>query len=84
MPTEARIAREAIQNSVDATLAGRKTEVFVWDCELSDAEVTVFKTVLGLDSPNSPTGRLAKLGLKGGNSFERMANRRRRDSHYDY
>ena len=73
MPTEARIAREAIQNSVDATLAGRKTEVFVWDRALSDAEVTVFKAVLGLDSPNSPTGRLAKLGLKRGNSFERMA-----------
>ena len=35
---EARIAREAIQNSADATLDGEKTEILVWDKPLTASE----------------------------------------------
>ena len=67
-----RIAREAIQNSVDATLPDLRTEVFVWDKELSDEEISTFKDFLRLDTEHSPSGRLSKLGLKDGNFFERL------------
>lgn len=72
LSSEARIARESIQNSVDATLPREKTEVLVWEKTLSDEEISVLKTLLDLESSDSPTGRLPKLGLKDGNSFERM------------
>ena len=67
---EARIAREAIQNSVDATLPGEKTEVLVWDKLLPPQELSALEELLCLESPESPTGRLEKLGLKEGNFFE--------------
>lgn len=72
LSSEARIARESIQNSVDATLPREKTEVLVWEKTLSDEEVSVLKTLLDLESPDSPTGRLSKLGLKDDNSLERI------------
>ena len=72
LSTEARIAREAIQNSVDATLEGKKTGVLVWDKSLSGQEVTKFSDLIGLNSPGSPTTRLSKLGLGDPNSFERI------------
>ena len=68
---EARIAREAIQNSADATLPGEKTDVLVWDKLLTAAERSTFRDILDLDSPDSPTGRLEKLSLREGNFFER-------------
>ena len=72
LPSEARIAREAIQNSVDATLPSQKTEILVWDKALSGQEFGGVRDILGLDSLDAPTGRLDGLGLKAGNSFERM------------
>ena len=72
LSSEERLAREAIQNSVDATLPDQRTEVFVWDKAISAQEITNFRDLLGLDSEDAPTGRLSKLGLKEANSFERM------------
>ena len=72
LSSEERIAREAIQNSVDATLPGQRTEVFVWDKALSNQEEQNFVCLLGLKSSDAPTGRLSKLGLREGNSFERL------------
>ena len=72
LPSEARIAREAIQNSVDATLPTQRTEVFVWDKALSGPDMEEFANILRLDSSDSPTERIASLGLQDGNSFERM------------
>ena len=72
LPSEARIAREAIQNSVDATLPNKKTDVLVWDRALSAQEIHDFSAILRLDSVDSPIRRLASLGLKEGNSFERI------------
>ena len=69
---EARIAREAIQNSADATLEGEKTEVLVWDKPLTAEEESTFRQILNLDSPDSPTGRLNELGLQEGSFFERV------------
>ena len=73
--SEERIAREAIQNSVDATRPGHRTEVFVWDRALSTQEEQDFISLLRLKSSDAPTGRLSKLGLKEGNSFERLRDR---------
>ena len=67
---EARIAREAIQNSADATLAGEKTEVLVWDKPLTAEEESTLREILDLDSQGSPTGRLEELGLEEGNFFD--------------
>ena len=74
LPVKARIAREAIQNSVDATLPNQKTELLVWDKTLSATETADLAEILSLDSPDSPTGRISDLGLKGGNSFERIVS----------
>ena len=67
---EARIAREAIQNSADATLRGEKTEVLVWDKTLTAGEQSTLREILALDSPDSPTGRIDRLGLEEGNFFK--------------
>ena len=69
LPIEARIAREAIQNSADATLTGEKTELLVWDKPLTAEEEFTFRDILDLDSQSSPTGRLEELGLEEGNFF---------------
>ena len=70
--TEARIAREAIQNSVDATPGENRTEILVWDKEISGPEMTAFRNILKLGESGSPAERLRDLGLKGGNFFERI------------
>ena len=44
---EARIAREAIQNSADATLDGEKTEILVWDKPLTASEQASFRGNFG-------------------------------------
>ena len=72
LSTEARLAREAIQNSVDATLEGRKTKILVWDKPLSGQEVTDFRRHLALSSQDSPTNRLSELGLAPDNFFESL------------
>lgn len=60
---EERIAREAIQNSVDATRPNEKTEVIVRAKTLSAADMAVVRDALALDAPDSPIGRLDMLGL---------------------
>ena len=72
LPSEARIVRETIQNSVDATLPTQRTELLVWDKAVTGLDMKEFARILALDFPDSPTGRIARLGLKDGNSFERM------------
>ena len=69
---EQRIAREAIQNSVDATLRGKRTEVLVWNKTLSGKEVATLREILALDSHNSPTGRLSRLGLQDVNALTKI------------
>lgn len=70
LSSEERIAREAIQNSVDATLDGRTTEMFVWGRTLKGAEVKKFSNLLKLHIPDSPVSRYDKLGLPKNNVFE--------------
>ena len=61
LPIEARIAREAIQNSADATLTGEKTEVLVWDKPLTAEEEFRFRDILDLDSQGSLAFRLDQV-----------------------
>ncbi len=68
----ARLAREAIQNSVDATLDGQRTDVLVWDKPLSPEEASKVRRLLALSSQHPPINRLKKLGIRHGNLFERM------------
>ena len=71
---EARIAREAIQNSVDATFPNEKTEIVVRNKTLSAAEMESVRDALALDSDDSPVVRTsALLGLPDGNAFQRIA-----------
>ena len=71
---EARIAREAIQNSVDATLPNEKTEIVVRNKTLSPVEMASVRDALALDSADSPVARpSALLGLSDDNPFQRIA-----------
>ena len=70
LDTESRVVREAIQNSVDATLKGRKTEVAFRNFELAGDAATRFKDTLRLDSGDSPIGRMDRLGLPKNNALE--------------
>lgn len=73
---EERIAREAIQNSVDATLPNEKTEVVVRTKTLSAADMADVRDALALGSPDSPpVSRLNTLGLPDDNALERIAER---------
>lgn len=74
LTAEQRIVREAVQNSVDATIPRKKTEIFVWDKTISGDEADAFRNILALDSSDSPIGRLAKLDLPRDNSFAKLAN----------
>ena len=69
---EARLAREVIQNSVDATLPNQKTSVLIWQKTLSGKEVLAFRDLIGFGDSDSPFSRLEKLGLKVGNAYEQM------------
>lgn len=71
---EERIAREAIQNSVDATRPNEKTEVVVRAKTLSAEDIAVVRDALALDSPDSPIGRLDALGLPADNALKRIAD----------
>ena len=72
LSSDERLAREAIQNSVDAALPGHKTEILIWDKALSEEERRRFKDILRLGTENFPPGRLDKLGLTDGNSFQKV------------
>lgn len=72
---ESRLAREVIQNSVDATLPDKKTSVFIWKKTLSDQEVLTFRNLIGFKDSDSPFNRLDKLGLKAGNAFTQMKSK---------
>ena len=69
---EARVVREAIQNSVDATLENQKTNVVIWNKSLSGSESDTFRELIGFRNSVSPFSRLRLLGLQSGNALERM------------
>ena len=69
---ESRLAREVIQNSVDATLPNKKTDVLIWNKTLSGEEVLTFRDLIGFEGQDSPFTRLDKLGLKIGSAFTQM------------
>lgn len=70
---EERIAREAIQNSADATRPNEKTEVVVRTKTLSAADAAGVRDALALRSPGSPIRRLDTLGLPDDNALKRIA-----------
>ena len=72
---ESRLAREVIQNSVDATLPNKKTSVLIWDKMLSGQEVLTFRNLIGFADSDSPFSRLEKLGLKVGNAYTQMKSK---------
>ena len=72
---ESRLAREVIQNSVDATLPNKKTSVLIWKKTLSGQEVLTFRNLIGFEDSDSPFTRLDKLGLKVGNAFTQMKSK---------
>ena len=74
---EARVVREAIQNSVDATLPNQKTNVFIWNKTVRDSEIDQFRNLIGYENSDSPFKRLKKLGLSKNNALERMSSRRK-------
>ena len=76
LSTEARVAREAIQNSADATPLNEATNVLVWNKTIGEAEVDSFRKLIGFGLDQSPFKRLDALGLGGGNALRRMASDR--------
>ena len=72
---ESRLAREVIQNSVDATLPNKKTSVLIWNKTLSGGEVRTFRNLIGFRDSDSPFSRLKKLGLKAGNAYTQMKSK---------
>ena len=72
---EARVVREAIQNSVDATMPNEKTNVFIWNKTVPESEVDQFRDLIGYRGSDSPFKRLNRLGLGKGNALERMQSR---------
>ena len=74
---EARVVREAIQNSADATIPNEKTNVFIWNKTVQEDEVDQFRDLIGYRNNDSPFKRLKKLGLGKDNALERMQSRRK-------
>ena len=72
LSAEARLAREVIQNSVDATLTNKKTDVLIWQKTLSGQEIATFRNLIGYGDSDSPFSRLQELGLKVGNAYSQM------------
>ena len=72
LDTASRVAREAIQNSVDATLPDQKTDVVVLNQTLSPDQTVAFRESLGLDADDSPVERLSQLGLPAPNALTRL------------
>ena len=80
LSSEARLAREVIQNSADATLSNKKTSVLIWNKTLAGEEVKTFRDLIGFNDSDSPFQRLPKLGLKAGNAYTRMKSKRKSPS----
>ncbi len=80
---EARVVREAIQNSVDATLENQKTHVLVWNKTVSGKAFDTFRELIGYKDSTSPFRRLQHLGLQSGNALERMSDRRKADREFN-
>ncbi len=72
LDTTSRVAREAIQNSVDATLPDQKTDVVVLNVTLLPDEALAFRELLGFDADDSPVARLRQLGLASPNALTRL------------
>ncbi len=68
----ARVVREAIQNSVDATLDNQKTDVVLRNQTFTGVQADRFEELLRLDSEGSPAERVGLLGLNSNNTFERL------------
>ena len=79
---ESRLAREVIQNSVDATLPNKKTSVLIWKKALSGQEVLTFRGLIGFEDSDTPFSRLDKLGLKAENAFTKMKAKAKSRSFY--
>ena len=71
--TEARLVREAIQNSVDATLPDQKTDVLIWSKTITGAEVSTFRDLIGFTHHDSPFTRIHRLGLQTGNAYSSLS-----------
>ena len=67
-----RVVREAIQNSVDATLDNQKTSLLFYNQTLAGEISVRFKELLKLDAKGSPSERVKLLGLQSNNAFERL------------
>lgn len=80
---EARVVREAIQNSVDATLENQKTHVLIWNKSLFGREVETFRELIGPGNTDSPFSRLRSLGLQADNALERMRSRGKADRKFN-
>ncbi len=72
LPTVERVVREAVQNSVDATLENEMTVVEFSVDSISGERAADFAALLRLDANGSPLKRLNKLGLQANNSFARL------------
>ena len=72
LSTVERVVREAVQNSVDATLENQKTDILIQNRTLAGVEVNALRELLRLGDDVSPATRLAKLGLRSGNAIEQM------------
>ena len=72
LPSESRLVREVIQNSVDATVPNGKTSVTIRNETLSGRGVSTFRNLIGFEDSDSPFSRLEKLGLKADNAFAKM------------
>ena len=75
LPSESRLAREVIQNSVDATLPNKKTSVLIWNKTVAGEEVSTFRGLIGFGDSDSPFSRLDRLGLKVGNAYTQMKSK---------
>ena len=80
---EARVVREAIQNSVDATNENQKTNILVWNKTVSGDSVDVFRDLIGFGNSDSPFTRLERLGLRPGNALESMRSKNKKDRNFN-
>ena len=81
---EARVVREAIQNSVDATLENQKTNVLVWNRVVSGEDVETFREQIGFGNSDSPFSRIKYLGLRPGNALERMKSGKKSEQKFNF
>lgn len=67
-----RLVREAIQNSVDATLSNQKTEVVFFNKTFRARDVDSLSRLLRLRDDDSPATRITELGLGPDNAIARL------------